>query len=179
MRNTSERYGAMAQGLHWLMALMIIGLFGVGLWMGGLPNGEFKGQVYGLHKAMGVLVLLLVVFRLIWRQVNVQPRPQYEAAWEHTLATAMHWALYALMLAVPVIGWLMSDTGGRPVSFFGLYTFPLFIGKNEPLHEALEGAHAVSAFLMMALAALHAAAAVWHHRVRKDSVLARMLPFRA
>lgn len=179
MRNTSERYGAMAQGLHWLMALMIIALFGVGLWMGGLPNGEFKGQVYGLHKSMGVLVLLLVIVRLAWRQMNVQPRPQEGAAWEHTFASVMHWALYALMLAVPLIGWIMSDTGGRPVSFFGLVTFPLVIGKNEPVHEALETAHAVSAILMMALVVVHTAAAVWHHRVRKDSVLTRMLPFRA
>ncbi len=174
--NTEKEYGGVARGLHWVVAALIIVLFGVGIWMHELPRGEFKGAVYGMHKAFGMLVVLLVAARLAWRLGNVQPRQPDGPAWQHFAAHAAHWALYALMIAVPVMGWLMSDSGGHPTSFFGLFTFPTVIGKDEGLHEALEEVHEVLAFALIGLVVAHAAAAVWHHVVRRDDVLTRMLP---
>lgn len=171
--NSEDNYGLVARLLHWTMALLMIGLFGVGLWMTELPRGDFKGSVYGAHKAFGVLVGLLVVARLAWRLRNPVPRPEGTPL-QQTAAVAMHWALYAAMVAIPLVGWLMSDTGGRPTSFFGLFTLPTLLGKNEPLHEALEAAHAVLSWSMILLVAGHAGAALWHHLVCRDSVLARM-----
>lgn len=175
LRNTEHGYGSAARLLHWSVALLIIGLFIMGLRMGDLPNGPDKMQMYGLHKSLGVLVIMLVAARLAWRAANPAPlAPSTTTAVQQALAQWAHRLLYILMIAVPVAGVLMSQTGGRPVSFFGLFELPTLMGKNEPLHEALEGAHAVMAFLMIAVVVIHAGAAIWHHFVLKDDVLRRM-----
>lgn len=177
LRNAEKRYGLPAMALHWVMAALMIGLFGLGLWMTELPRGDYRGSVFGLHKSLGVLVMLLFAVRLAWRAATPQPHPAPGPAWQQQAAHLAHWALYGLMIAIPLAGWLMSDTVGRPTSFFGLFTLPTLLGKNEPLHDRLEEAHKVLSFLMVALVAGHAAAAVWHQRIKKDGVLARMLPF--
>jgi len=175
LRNTEHGYGSAARLLHWSVALLIIGLFFMGLWMEELPKGDFKGQVYGLHKSVGVLVTLLVAARLAWRAGNPAPlAPNTTTAIQQALAVWAHRLLYVLMIAVPVAGVLMSQTAGRAVSFFGWFDLPTLMGKNEPLHEALQGAHALLAFLMMAVVVFHIGAAIWHHAVLKDDVLRRM-----
>lgn len=171
--NSEDNYGLVTRLLHWAMALLMIGLFGVGLWMSGLPKSDFRGSVFGMHKSFGVLVATLVILRLAWRLRNPVPRPE-GTAWQQTLAAAMHWALYGAMIAIPVVGVLMSDTGGRPTSFFGLFSLPTLIGKNELLHDVLGGAHALLSWCMISLVAVHGAAALWHHFIAKDPVLARM-----
>jgi cytochrome b561 len=178
IRNTPERYGIVAMGLHWLMAALMIGLFVMGLWMHELPRGDFKGAMYGLHKSFGVLVLFLGFARLAWRLANPRPRAVAGPAWQHRASTVAHVALYGLMIAIPIAGCLMSSTGGHPTSFFGLFTMPSPLGKNEPLHEVLEGVHSALAWAMIMLVAGHVGAAVWHHRVLRDTVLTRMLPAR-
>lgn len=176
--NSSDRYGSVAQGLHWLVAALMLGLFAVGLWMGDLPKGDFKASVYGVHKALGVLILVLVTARLAWTAVNPRPTLADMPAWQRTATTLAHVALYLLMFAIPMTGWLMSDSAGRPTSFFGLFTLPTLIAKNEPLHDTLEEGHEILAFVMIGLVSLHVAAALWHHHVRRDTVLTRMLPVR-
>lgn len=175
LRNTADRYGVPARLLHWTVALFIFGLFFMGLWMGELPRGDFKGEMYGLHKSLGVLVLVLIAARLMWRAGNPKPQPlSTTTAGQRELALWAHRLLYILMIAVPVIGVLLSQTGGRPVSLFGLFDLPTVVGKDEPVHEVLEGLHAILAFLLMGLVVLHAGAAAWHHLVLKDDVLRRM-----
>ncbi len=178
IRNTTDRYGAVAMSLHWLMAALMIGLFVMGLWMHELPRGDFKSEMYGLHKSFGVLVLFLSFARLAWRLANPRPRAVAGPAWQHTASDVAHWALYGLMIAIPISGCLMSSTGGHATSFFGLFTMPSPLGKDEALHEVFEGAHSLLAWGMIALVAGHVGAAVWHHRVLKDTVLTRMLPVR-
>jgi cytochrome b561 len=176
LRNSDDRYGALAISLHWIMALLIIGLFGFGLWMVDLPRNDFRVAMFGLHKSIGVLFMLLLVTRLIWRSINPTPKPIDGPAWQQAAAYWAHIALYGLMIAVPLTGWLMSDASGRGVSFFGLFSLPHLVAVDKPMKEFWEGTHEVLAKVMLGLAFIHAAAAIWHHRVKKDRTMVRMLP---
>jgi cytochrome b561 len=174
-----ETYDPLAKSLHWLMALLIIGLWAVGIIMEDLPKGDLKGQVYGLHKGIGVILLALTVLRLTWRTARGAPAlPDSMRGMERTAAHAGHVLLYVLMVTLPISGILMSQTGGRPVAVFG-WTLPTLAGKNEALHEVFEGGHAVMAWALAALLIGHVLAALRHHVMLKDNVLSRMLPGRS
>lgn len=177
LSNTDDRYGLPAVALHWIMAALIFGLFGLGLWMADLPKNDFRVSMFGLHKSLGALLLILLVVRVVWRIVNPTPRPVPGPAWQQNAAHWAHLALYGLMIAVPVAGWLMSSAAGRPVSLFGLFNLPTLIGPNHDLKETLEEVHGLLAWVMIGLVFVHAAAAVWHHRFLNDGVMARMVPF--
>lgn len=164
--------------LHWLMAIAIIALFAVGLVMEDLPKGDLRGSVYGIHKGIGVIVLALVAVRLAWRSVaGVPDLPATMPAHERWAARLGHVALYALMALVPLTGVLMSQSGGHAVNVLG-FTLPTLVGKDEGIHELFEEAHGVLAWIMAAIVAGHGAAALRHHFLLGDGVLARMLPGR-
>lgn len=171
-------YDPFAKALHWGMALLVIGLWFVGLSLEALPKGDFRGQVIGLHKSVGVVVLMLVVVRLAWRATHRTPDlPATMAPWERLGARLGHMGLYALMVVIPVDGILLSQTGGRAVSVLG-WTLPTVIGKSEFMHEVFEEAHEAMAWVLAALIVVHVAAALKHHFIVKDDVLRRMLPGR-
>ena len=125
----------------------------------------------------GVVVLALALVRLVARQVmGVPALPATMTAREGQLTHLVHWALYGLMFAVPVAGILMSQSGGHDVQVFGL-PLPTLLGKDKALHELFEDTHLALAVLLALLVAAHAAAALRHHFVMKDTVLTRMLPW--
>ncbi|MBI5164784.1 MAG: cytochrome b/b6 domain-containing protein [Magnetospirillum sp.] len=151
MTARSNRYDPVLQSLHWLMAAVILVLWGMGVWMEDLPKGPFRADVYGLHKSLGVLVLLLVAVRWPWRRWHGVPElPAAMPAWEQRAAHLGYLGLYLLMVGLPVSGILMSQTGGRDVALFGL-GLPTVIGKHEMLHEVFEGAHGLFAWTLAAL----------------------------
>ncbi|MCR6628581.1 MAG: cytochrome b [Magnetospirillum sp.] len=171
-------YDPVAKSLHWLTALLIIVLWGVGLTLEDLPKGDLRGQVIGLHKAFGVVVLALAVLRLAWRGSKGAPDlPADMPAWEKLAAKLGHAGLYVLMIALPLDGILMSQSGGRPVSVFGL-ELPTLVGKDEGLHHLFEEGHELLAWGLAVVVVVHVAAALRHHIVLKDQVLRRMLPGR-
>lgn len=177
VKNTEISYGCVAKTLHWLIALGIISLLTVGLYMTGLEKGEFRGQVYGVHKATGILILVLVVVRIIWRNMNVQPKlPADIPAYQKFAAHFLHYNLYVLMLLIPLSGWTMSSAGGHPVSFYGLFTVPPLVGEDKELGGLAREAHWILAYIIIALISLHILAALYHHFIVKDEVLKRMLP---
>lgn len=164
------------RSLHWVMALLIISLWCVGIVMEDLPKGPLRGEVFGLHKAFGVVVLGLALVRLGWRVTHtVPPLPANMSALEKAAATWAHRLLYVLMLAMPVSGILMSQTHGRSVSLFGQLTLPTLLGEDEFLSEIFEALHGGLAMALAALVVIHVAAALQHHFIRKDDVLMRML----
>ncbi len=178
LRNTLYSYGSVAKFLHWLIALLVIGMLAVGLFMTGMENGPDKFRVYGLHKSTGIMVLLLVAVRLMWKCVN--PRPLLPATLhrlEKFLAHAGHVALYALMVAMPLTGWAMSSAAGFPVSVFGLGTLPDFVPPDREMHEFWEETHELLAWVLIVMIALHVLAALLHHFYYKNNILRRMLPF--
>lgn len=174
IKNDHLHYGALTISLHWLIALLIIGMLSLGLYMVDLPIGVQKIKFYGWHKAFGTLVLALGIIRLLWRINNITPELNIPR-WERLAARTMHWALYGFMLIMPITGWLMSSAAGFPVSFFGLFTLPDLIAPNEELRNFFGLAHEYLAYLLIAAIVIHIAAALKHHFIDKDDILRRMI----
>lgn len=178
--NTTLRYGSIAILLHWAMALLLVALLGTGFYMVRLPDVGYDTEKITLilvHKAIGMLALSLAVLRLAWRLAQALPRfVDTLPAWQQVSAIFVHLSLYALMLALPVTGWLMSSAGGYPVPFFGLFDVPDLIAPNEALFRTLIDVHRWLAFALAFFAVLHAAAALRHHLLLKDDTLRRMWP---
>lgn len=175
---TPSQYDAVAKSLHWLMAALIIGLWCVGVSLDELPKGDLRSQVIGLHKALGVVVLALVVLRLAWRATHTAPAlPDTMPTWEQLAAKLGHLALYGLMAAIPAAGILMSQSAGREVNVFG-WIVPTLVEKSDELKEVFGEAHETLAWVLAVVLVVHVAAAVRHHFLLKDDVLSRMLPRR-
>jgi cytochrome b561 len=173
------RYTRTAIALHWLIALMLFGLFGLGLYMAELPLSPTKLKLYSYHKWAGVTVFLLVLVRLGWRVTHVPPPlPAGMPAWQLKAAAAGHHLLYVLMLIVPLSGWLMSSAKGFQTVWFGVLPLPDLLPKDKALGDALLEVHELLNFLFMAVVAGHIAAALKHHFVDRDGLLSRMLPGR-
>lgn len=175
-----NRYSATAIALHWLMALLLIGLFTVGLYMSDLPLSPQKLKIYSWHKWAGVTAFLLVLLRLAWRIGHPPPSlPAAMPGWQKTAAHGLHHLLYLLMIAIPLSGWLMSSAKGFQTVYFGVLPLPDLVEKDKALGELLESLHSGLNYGFAALVVAHVGAALKHHLVDRDDVLSRMLPFRA
>ena len=171
-----ERYSRVAIALHWAIALLIIV---------NIPLGAFSDTIeemgwnpVQLHKSLGLTVLALSIVRLGWRLTHrAPPLPTEVVAWQRHLSKLVHWLLYALIVIVPLTGWLRVSPGNRPLNWFGLFDVPKFpIVPRSPEAFAASQGHTVTAYVLTALAALHIVAALYHRYGLKDRVLARMLP---
>jgi cytochrome b561 len=175
-QNTHDRYGRISKLLHWLMAFGLIGMLVLGLLLDSIP-GMWKPTAFSIHKSLGITLLALAVVRLGWRLMHVQPRlPQTIARMQALASRATHWLLYGLMLAMPLSGWAMSSGFGVPVKLWGM-TIPALLEKDRALGMLFKEAHELIGYSLMAVIALHTAAALYHHFICKDHVLKRMLPF--
>jgi len=173
-------YDPIAKGLHWVMALMIFCLLGLGFYMQGLPLSPQKLQFYSWHKWAGVTVFLLAALRLLWRAAHRPPAlPGHMNTLERLGAKLGHFALYVLMFAIPLSGWLMSSAKGIQTVWFGVLPLPDLLEKNKEIGNALQTLHAVLNLTLIAVLLAHVAAALKHHWFDKDDVLTRMLPRRA
>lgn len=177
--NTPERYGPLSRALHWLSALIIFALIGVGLYMTGLDKEDpSRLGIYNLHKAFGVLSVLLLVARIVWLRLSPAPAlPAALTAPEQKVVTGVRALLYVLMVLVPMSGYVMSTAGGYPVSFFGLFQLPALIGESKALAEAAHEGHELLSYALLAFVLLHAAGAL-KHRLKGNTeadLLKRML----
>ena len=171
------RYTLPAQALHWLIALMIFGLFPLGLYMHGLPLSVLKIELYSWHKWFGITVLLLVVLRIGWRLTHRPPLlPELVPRWQQAAAALMHELLYVLMLFIPLSGWALSSAAGVPVVWWGVLPLPSLLPANKDAAHLLLLVHATLNYTLAALVALHVAAALKHQFIDRDGVLSRMLP---
>ena len=176
--SSPTQYDPVAKGLHWLMAALIIALWCVGVVAEEMPKGDLRSQIVGLHRAFGVVALALVVLRLTWRATH--PAPELPGAMPHFEklgAKLGHLALYALMIAIPIDGILMSQAGGREVNVFGL-VLPVLVEKSDQMKHFWKEGHEVMGWALAAVLVVHVAAALRHHIVLKDEVMRRMLPGR-
>ena len=174
IKNTYSRYGFVTIGFHWMMAVLIIGMLSLGLYMISLPKGPYKFFLYGWHKQIGAVILILSLVRLFWRVINITPTLALPL-WEKFTALAVHWGFYGLMIAMPLSGWLMTNASGRSVSFFKLFDLPILMSKNDFLNDLFGNIHEYLAYLFIAAIILHTIAALKHHYVDKDDILKRML----
>jgi cytochrome b561 len=176
---TPYRYTGTARVLHWLAALLIFTGFGLGLFMTGLEFSPDKFRYYAWHKWLGITVFLLAAVRLAWRATHPAPAlPEAMPAWQMRAARAAHLLLYALMLAIPVSGWIYSSATGVSVAYLGLVDLPNLVPKDRELARRLLFLHQSLNSLLAAVVTVHVAAALKHHFVDRDDILARMLPGR-
>mgnify|MGYP006166071301 CR=1 FL=1 len=167
--------------LHWVLGFALIGLFGVGIYMTGLPFSPQRLKLYNWHKWAGVTILVLSVLRLLWRATHRPPAlpPAIENAmpgWQKLAHHATHGLLYTLFFAVPLIGWAYSSAAGFPVVWFGVIELPVLIDKDPGLKDLFKTLHELSAKGLVFLVAGHVLMALKHHFMDKDRVLGRMIP---
>lgn len=178
LRNTRERYGLIAQAFHWVIVVLVIAQFVLGFTAHGLPISLERLVLLARHKSIGITIFVLVVLRLAWRLYSrPPPLPPAPHPLFDTAAHVSHGLLYALLLAMPPVGWLYSSASHLTVAWFGFFPLPNLIGPDKQLAQALLLTHESMAWLLLATVTLHVLAALWHHFLLKDAVLLRMLPF--
>lgn len=174
IRNSDTHFGLIAILLHWIIAILIIGLLALGLYMVELPISLEKLKFYGWHKEYGLLVLALVIVRLGWRLINITPNLSIPFL-EKIAARAVHWAFYGFMFAMPITGWLVTSSAGLPASFFGLFTLPNLVAASQENLLFYSDIHKWLGYGLIATIILHTLAALKHHFINKDDILRRML----
>ena len=175
-RNSPLRYGWVAQFLHWSVVLLLVVQVTLGRIGDGLPVGLERLVVMSRHKSLGITILGIAALRLAWRWFNAPPAPPPMPRWQLLAARFNHWALYALLFALPLSGWLMSSAANRPVSWWGLVQLPDFVAPDAGLEDIFEETHELLVNVLYALVALHVAAAIKHQFLDRDGLLMRMLP---
>jgi len=177
LKNTSTQYGILSISFHWISVLMVLGLFGVGLWMVdlGLYDAWYK-KAPMLHKSVGVVLFVITVLRFIWVKLNPQPLPpEHSPTWERWAAHLTHILLYFLLFASMISGYLISTGDGRGIIIFNLLELPA-LPWQFPQQEDIAGQlHEIFTYSLIGLALLHMLAALKHHLIDKDTVLRRML----
>ncbi len=176
----NPRYTRTAVALHWLVFGLILANFPLGLYMADLHFSPLQLRLLSYHKWIGVTVFLLAAARLSWRAAHTPPPlPASMPEWERHAAHGLHFLLYLLLFAIPLTGWLTSSAKGIQTIYLGLVPLPDLIGKDKALGQLLGEVHSGLNFALLALVGIHAGAALKHHFLDRDGVLARMLPFLA
>ena len=173
----TDHYPATSKLLHWLIAASVLTTAPVAIAMGRVAPGPTQDSLYNLHKSLGVLIFVLMALRLINRLTVGAPiaDPAIEP-WQKALSAIVHTLLYILLLAMPIVGYVANSAFGAPTPFFGLFTLPPIVGKNEALSNQLFTFHRWTGFVVIALVLMHVGAVVFHTFIRKDNVINRMLP---
>ena len=173
--NTRERYGLIARFLHWFVFILVAGMLLGGVLIALLPSGGFRTVVVSAHKSTGVVVLLLMIIRLLWRFYNPRPRDLGNIPLLKYIAHVLHIWLYVLLFLQPLSGILMSQAYGYPVTVFGAFKLPPFIWNSPALGSVWGEIHRTTAVVLSVAIAIHAAAALKHHFIDGDRTLMRML----
>lgn len=177
LRNTPHRYGIISIGLHWIFALAVYAMFGLGLWMVTLSYYDgWYHQAPELHKSIGVLLMMGLVVRVVWRHISPPPpAPKTHGKFTRVSAFAAHIALYALLFAILISGYLISTADGKPISVFGLFDVPATLSDAGVQADTAGVVHLWLAWSVVILSVLHGLAALKHHVIDKDDTLKRML----
>lgn len=173
--NTRDTYGLIARILHWLIFLLVAGMLIGGFSLSYLPSNGIKSFVISIHKSIGVIIWLLMIARLLWRRYNPQPRDLGERLIQNYAAHVLHIVLYILLFLQPLVGILMSQAYGYPVSVFGIFELPQIIWKSELLANFFSRVHTVIGVLLTVSISIHAGAALKHHYIDRNRTLIRML----
>ena len=169
-------YTVTARVLHWLTAVLVLIMVPLGIVIANEWGGPLQTPLYNLHKSLGAVVLPLVVVRLIYRLTHPPlPLPADISASQQSAAHAVHWSLYALLIAQPVIGWIATSAYPAPLPIFGLFELPRIWPDDRALSERLFGVHRWVGIAIGVIAVGHIGMALQHHFVRKDRVLMRMV----
>lgn len=172
-------YAGVQKLLHWLMAALVLAMIAVGLSLPRLAPGPLTNTLYEVHKSTGILVLALALVRLALRwRLGAPPLDPALPVWQRRAATASHVLLYALLILIPIAGWTATSACCRPVEFLGAVPATLPVPPGDGLAKPVFLLHFALGFALIGLLAVHVAAALHHHFIRRDDTLRRMLPGR-
>jgi cytochrome b561 len=169
-------YGTTAKMLHWLIVALLMVQYPIGWLMPDTRRGQSPGAAMTFHISFGMVILLLIVLRLIWRLMHPVAPESSLPPWQRLSSELVHWMLYVLVLATTLSGWLFASFRGWPVSFFYLMPMPMLASANAAAGKAIDGLHQTSEWLLLAVIGIHVAAAVAHIFVYRDRIMQRMLP---
>jgi cytochrome b561 len=173
----AERYDGVAIALHWTTVALVAVLLSTGLTIAWGYEGALKNTLYAVHKATGLLTFFVVAFRLTRRLMRgTPPLPSSVPVTVGRVAGVWHRLLYAVLLAMPVTGYVYVVAGGYPVEVLNALGVPPLLDKYMPLSKAAEAVHRTLAYVLLALIAGHTAAVAWHDLARRDGIMRRMLP---
>ncbi|NKI18449.1 cytochrome b [Spongiibacter sp. KMU-166] len=177
LKNTPQRYGWLSIALHWSMAIAVIGMFALGLWMRDLSYYDpwYRDGPF-IHKSVGIILLMMLVLRVLWRASNIRPddAPSLKT-WERITAHLTHLALYALLFAIMLAGYLISTADGRSIEVFDWFSVPATLHGLSNQEDIAGEVHEILAWLLMAIVAVHSLAALKHHFFDRDNTLKKML----
>lgn len=168
-------YPLLARALHWITAILLLVLFGLGVSMTRWIPDEQKIRVYSWHEWAGITVFALTALRLGWRLTHRAP-PIDIPAWEKAVAGLVYVGMYLVLITQPIVGWLTSTAFGFPVVYLGLIPLPAPVSEDRALAAQLQELHETLAIVLVLLFAAHIGGVLYHHLVRRDTVLSRMLP---
>ncbi|HSG56301.1 MAG TPA: cytochrome b [Paracoccaceae bacterium] len=178
MDQTAQSYTTIARLLHWIMALLVLGMIAAGFLMvqDGLAR-PLRNTLFIFHKNAGVLVLVLIVLRIAYRLVQPPPAlPAHLPSWQVRAAGASHLALYALLVVMPVAGYVRVKAGGFPIESLDALGIPSPVPRSEPLAELAKAVHHYAGFVITGIVAVHISAAFYHAILRRDGVFSRIWP---
>lgn len=181
LRNTPQGYGLVAIMLHWLVALAAIGLFSLGVWMTGLGYyDDWYKRGPELHKSIGIMLFIVMLGRVLWSAVNVQPEDEPgTSTMQRRAAHGMHRLLYVLLFTLMISGYLISTADGRPIQVFDLFAVPATLSGIDNMEDVAGEVHWYLALALISFAGLHALAALKHHFIDRDRTLIKMLGIRS
>lgn len=177
MHDSKERYGLVTIGLHWLMAVLLITVFGLGLWMDNLSifDANYRTAV-SWHTGLGVMIAALLVVRIIWRVKSTTPQPVSTNTMLTHLARRVRVCLYLCMVIAVGSGYCVATGSGRELDVFGLFALPSLFHLSASVQEQAKELHLISVWALVGFTLLHVAAAFWHQFVMRDKLLQRILP---
>lgn len=177
LRNNLQQFGIVAKLTHWVIALLILGLIWLGWYMMGLTYYDpWYHDSLTAHRALGLIVLVLALFKMVWMRVSPTPQPLPTLAdWQRRASKLVHWTLIASMFVVPVSGYLISTSEGAAVPMFDWFDVPAVLSVDESTRDAAIDIHYYVAYAVLIVAFFHAAAAIKHQFVDNDGTLKRML----
>jgi cytochrome b561 len=179
MTGDEQAYGSVAKLLHWLVVVLLVVQYTIAWTMPPIHRGTVPETLIKLHLSVGVLIMLVVAVRVVWRLSHrAPPEPDDLPAWQRLAAGATHVLLYGILVALPVLGWLSATGRGWTVGLFGLLPLPQILATGSALGPRLGDIHSTLATILLYVVGLHVAAALYHAVVRGDQVLRRMLPGR-
>lgn len=175
LKNTATEFGTLARALHWLVAIGIFALLYLGIQQSGLERGPEKTEIRAIHGSIALAVFFLMSIRLVWRWTNEVPdHPSAMPAWQKLSAVAVHWGLYAVVFVQLSAGAMVVATGGKGLTFFGLFSIGLPVAENRDNHEWWEEIHEFAWKPLAALLVVHVLGALYNHFIAKNDVIRRM-----
>jgi cytochrome b561 len=170
------QYGTTAKMFHWLIVALLVVQYLIGWLMPDIHRGMKPGAPMTFHISVGITILVLILLRFVWRLTHPVAPESSLAPWQRLSSEAVHWLLYALVLATTVSGWLFASYRGWGVSFFYLFPMPMLASDNAEAGKAIDGLHQLFEWSLLVLIGLHVAAALAHLFVYRDRIMQRMLP---